>query len=145
MTSAIVMALEASVRHKTNDNAPERPESMSRQLLEEAPKPSTNAEEHQANRDRVAVTDSSLQEPSLAQPKIGNPISHGQIRALWKQTKELGITTCNLETLLRGARVYVPPTIPKPEPVSLLLPHSFTLLTAILDCRVQGSDGTITT
>ncbi|KAH8175071.1 endoplasmic reticulum-based factor for assembly of v-ATPase domain-containing protein [Sarocladium implicatum] len=55
-------------------------------------------------------------EPSLAQPEVGKPISHGQLVDLWKQLRETSDPAPSLETLLRGAKVYVPPPPPKPEP-----------------------------
>ncbi|KAK4218368.1 endoplasmic reticulum-based factor for assembly of V-ATPase-domain-containing protein [Rhypophila decipiens] len=55
-------------------------------------------------------------EPSLEDPKSGNPISHGQIIDLWKLLKEKGEASYKLETLLRGSRVYSPPPPPKVEP-----------------------------
>jgi TMEM199 family protein len=57
-------------------------------------------------------------EPSLKNPRIGNPISHGQVIGLSKLLKAHGIFPNSLDLLLRGARVYVPPPPPKPEPVS---------------------------
>lgn len=59
-------------------------------------------------------------EPSLENPKAGNPISHGQVIDLSRQLKALGLSPCTLETLLKGARVYIPPPPAKKEPVS---PH----------------------
>ncbi|KAF5574607.1 vacuolar er assembly vma12 [Fusarium pseudocircinatum] len=56
------------------------------------------------------------QEPTLDDPKFGNPISHGQIVDLWKQLKVQGNSNFTLEQLLRGASVYIPPPPPKPEP-----------------------------
>ncbi|KAK2928945.1 ATPase, vacuolar ER assembly factor, Vma12 [Fusarium oxysporum f. sp. vasinfectum] len=56
-------------------------------------------------------------EPTLDDPKLGNPISHGQIVDLWKQLKAQGNSNFTLEQLLRGASVYIPPPPPKPEPV----------------------------
>ncbi|KAF5567977.1 vacuolar er assembly vma12 [Fusarium napiforme] len=56
------------------------------------------------------------QEPTLDDPKLGNPISHGQIVDLWKQLKAQGNSNFTLEQLLRGASVYIPPPLPKPEP-----------------------------
>ncbi|UNI17573.1 hypothetical protein JDV02_003905 [Purpureocillium takamizusanense] len=50
-------------------------------------------------------------EPSLANPAVGKPISHGQIVDLWRRRP-----SSSLEQLLLGARVYVPPPPPKPEP-----------------------------
>ncbi|KAF4443358.1 hypothetical protein FACUT_1415 [Fusarium acutatum] len=58
----------------------------------------------------------STQEPTLDDPKFGNPISHGQIVDLWKQLKAQGNSNFTLEQLLRGASVYIPPPPPKPEP-----------------------------
>lgn len=56
-------------------------------------------------------------EASLDKPALGKPISHGQIVQLWKQLKAHDARTFSLESLLRGARVYVAPPPPKPEPV----------------------------
>nr|RBQ98133.1 hypothetical protein FVER53263_11618 [Fusarium verticillioides] len=55
-------------------------------------------------------------EPTLDDPKLGNPMSHGQIIDLWKQLKAQGNSNFTLEQLLRGASVYIPPPPPKPEP-----------------------------
>ncbi|CAG7554748.1 unnamed protein product [Fusarium equiseti] len=55
-------------------------------------------------------------EPSLEDPQIGKPISHGQIVDLWKRSKAQDNTNYTLEQLLRGASVYIPPPPPKPEP-----------------------------
>lgn len=63
------------------------------------------------------------EEPSLLDPVVGNPISHGQIIDISKQTKVSGQPAINLETLLRGSRVYNPPPLPKSEPVCLSLPQ----------------------
>lgn len=57
-------------------------------------------------------------EPSLDEPKVGNPVSHGQIVNLWKNLKAQGNSSYTLEQLLRGASIYIPPPPPKPEPVS---------------------------
>ncbi|OBT63339.1 hypothetical protein VE03_07240 [Pseudogymnoascus sp. 23342-1-I1] len=53
-------------------------------------------------------------EPSLRDPKLGNPISHLQIVALSRQLKSINATPCHLDALLRGSRVYIPPPPPKP-------------------------------
>ncbi|CAM1508973.1 Fc.00g027120.m01.CDS01 [Cosmosporella sp. VM-42] len=55
-------------------------------------------------------------EPSLENPEVGKPISHGQIIDLWNQLKASGDSACSLERLLRGANVYMPPPPPKSEP-----------------------------
>lgn len=56
-------------------------------------------------------------EPSLKDPSVGKPISHGQIVDIWKRLKDDSSNATGLEQLLRGATVYVPPPPPKPEPV----------------------------
>ncbi|KAI0381270.1 endoplasmic reticulum-based factor for assembly of V-ATPase-domain-containing protein [Hypomontagnella monticulosa] len=55
-------------------------------------------------------------EPSLKDPTIGNPISHGQIMDIWNQLKNKDGNAIRLEQLLRGATIYTPPPPPKPEP-----------------------------
>ncbi|PBP24611.1 vacuolar H+-ATPase assembly protein [Diplocarpon rosae] len=55
-------------------------------------------------------------EPSLMDPKLGNPISHGQIVELSQDMKARKLQPCRLEDLLKGARVFVPPPPRKPEP-----------------------------
>ncbi|KAF4970154.1 hypothetical protein FSARC_2751 [Fusarium sarcochroum] len=55
-------------------------------------------------------------EPSLDDPQLGKPISHGQIVDLWKRLKAQGNSSYTLEQLLRGASVYIPPPPLKPEP-----------------------------
>jgi hypothetical protein len=59
-------------------------------------------------------------EPSLSNPKLGNPISHGQVIDLSRALKAQGLSPSSLDMLLNGARVYVAPPAPKPEPVSTL-------------------------
>src|SRR4051812_13096141 len=49
------------------------------------------------------------EEPSLSAPKLGDPISHGQVIDLWKEMKARSPSPKTLELLLRGSRVYVPP------------------------------------
>jgi hypothetical protein len=65
-------------------------------------------------------------EPSLSDPKVGNPISHGQVIDLSNELKSRGISPRTLDVLLRGAGIYVPPPKPKPKPVSVC--HTFLLL-----------------
>ncbi|TVY37169.1 hypothetical protein LOCC1_G008038 [Lachnellula occidentalis] len=57
-------------------------------------------------------------EPSLENPRVGNPISHGQVIDLSRQLKTQGFSPCSLEILLKGARVYIPPPPAKKEPTS---------------------------
>ncbi|KAJ3530283.1 hypothetical protein NM208_g9398 [Fusarium decemcellulare] len=59
---------------------------------------------------------SNTQEPSLNDPELGKPISHGQIVDLWKNLRAQGNSSYTLEQLLRGAFIYIPPPPPKPEP-----------------------------
>lgn len=58
-------------------------------------------------------------EPPLEDPAVGKPISHGQIVDLWQKLRP----SSSLEQLLQGARVYIPPPPPKPEPVRPSLSH----------------------
>jgi hypothetical protein len=55
--------------------------------------------------------------PSLDTPAVGKPISHGQILDIYNTLKQTD-NPLSLESLLVGAKVYVPPPPPKPEPVS---------------------------
>lgn len=66
-------------------------------------------------------------EPSLDQPAVGNPITHGQIIAISKTLKDINtdatngefesIVSYHLDDLLRGSKVYVESPKPKAEPV----------------------------
>jgi TMEM199 family protein len=60
-------------------------------------------------------------EPLLSDPKLGNPISHGQVIDLWRDLKARSSHQRTLDSLLRGTRVYNPPPQPKSEPVGALL------------------------
>jgi hypothetical protein len=64
---------------------------------------------------------STTTEPSLSNPKAGNPISHGQVIDLSTQMKAEALQPSRLEELLRGSGVYIPPPKSKPEPVSMLI------------------------
>lgn len=72
-------------------------------------------------------------EPSLSDPELGKPISHGQLIDIAEFLKarlntpddtndqpvnEEQRPSFRLNDLLRGSRVYIPPPKPKPEPVS---------------------------
>jgi len=57
-------------------------------------------------------------EPSLECAAVGNPVSHAQVVDLWKSLENAGHREYTLERLLKGSFVYVPPPVPKPEPVS---------------------------
>ncbi|KAH8668748.1 endoplasmic reticulum-based factor for assembly of V-ATPase-domain-containing protein [Xylariales sp. PMI_506] len=71
-----------------------------------------------ASASQTANTESSdsSKQPSLEDPAVGNPILHGQVIDLWKAMKAQERHDYSLESLLRGASVYIPPPPPKPEP-----------------------------
>lgn len=75
-------------------------------------------EQGQSPKVEVEVEVETHDEPSLDEPAVGKPISHGQIVHLWKRLKahDAGRGNFSLEGLLRGAKVYTPPPAPKPEP-----------------------------
>jgi hypothetical protein len=74
-----------------------------------------------------AVEEGATTEPGLLAPELGKPISHGQIIDISKQMKALALSPCHLDTLLRGSRIYVPPPLPKKEPVGSAVPISFNV------------------
>lgn len=93
------------------------------QVLHHHPKDSAAAAENQSpHGEEAPSTDVTNENPSLADPTPGNPISHGQIIATWRQLRAQGHERYTLEGLLRGAIVYVPPPPPKPEPVCSVTP-----------------------
>ncbi|KFY42433.1 hypothetical protein V494_02414 [Pseudogymnoascus sp. VKM F-4513 (FW-928)] len=63
----------------------------------------------------ITSQQNSSSEPSLQDPKPGNPISHVQIVALSRQLKSINAIPCHLDALLRGSHVYIPPPPPKPS------------------------------
>ncbi|POR31593.1 Uncharacterized protein TPAR_08190 [Tolypocladium paradoxum] len=74
----------------------------------------TNEPPHTRDDGEVQATYDS--EPSLAEPAVGRPISHGQVVDLWKRLQSSQHSPHSLEKLLQGSRVYVPPPPPKPQP-----------------------------
>ncbi|OBS22459.1 hypothetical protein FPOA_08796 [Fusarium poae] len=74
-----------------------------------------NSEDHHSENE-TQESSQPTNEPSLDDPQIGKPISHGQIVDLWKRSQAQDNTNYTLEQLLRGASVYIPPPPPKPEP-----------------------------
>ncbi|OBT72699.1 hypothetical protein VF21_08825 [Pseudogymnoascus sp. 05NY08] len=62
----------------------------------------------------ISSHNTSSSEPSLQDPKPGNPISHLQIAALSRQLNSINAIPCHLDALLRGSHVYIPPPPPKP-------------------------------
>jgi hypothetical protein len=68
-------------------------------------------------------------DPSLADPAVGNPVSHGQLIGLSKLLRKYADKVSEkdgegtpvaytLDSLLRGSTFYVPPPPPKKAPVS---------------------------
>ena len=67
----------------------------------------------------------SAEDPSLQEPGVGKPISHGQLVDIsmflksWasqRYTEDMGRSDFSLNNLLRGSKIYIPPPPPKPEP-----------------------------
>jgi hypothetical protein len=60
--------------------------------------------------------------PSLSEPIVGAPVSHAQLIQVARFLRENQLSNKNdfrLDTLLKGANIYVPPPKPKPQPVCL--------------------------
>jgi hypothetical protein len=70
------------------------------------------------DQDQRAKAEKSPTEPPLSNPKVGKPISHGQVIDITRDLKARRIQPRSLDSLLRGSKVYVPPPPPKAEPVS---------------------------
>lgn len=79
-------------------------------------------------------------QPSLDSPAVGQPISHGQIVDLYRKLRAAGQKEYTLETLLRGAKVYVAPPPPKPEPVSVHSGHCWHLVTQLTLVDLQSDE-----
>ncbi len=80
-----------------------------------------------------AVLAGASDEPSLAEPKVGNPISQGQVIDISRSLRAHEMAgkpsyssdkpvPYQLDNLLRGSRIYNPPPAAQPEPVSHSLP-----------------------
>jgi hypothetical protein len=67
---------------------------------------------------QISALQSSLNEPSLQDPKVGKPISHLQVLDLSHKLKNSNAIPYHLDILLRGSHVYIPPPPPKPEPTA---------------------------
>ncbi|PSR80475.1 endoplasmic reticulum-based factor for assembly of V-ATPase-domain-containing protein [Coniella lustricola] len=69
-------------------------------------------------RDKITSPDTPAVEgePPLDEPAVGQPITHSQILDLCTSLQGHGVSEYSLESLLSGARVYIPPPPPKPEP-----------------------------
>lgn len=69
------------------------------------------------SRDPIQCDDTGFEEPSMTDPAVGKPISHGQLLKTIKALKASGHVGFRLESMLRGSALYVPPVPPKSEPV----------------------------
>jgi TMEM199 family protein len=125
MTPSMVEALEKlqKIRGTTNGKEIVGEKSTGPQESEES-----DGQAHQQNekstddeQDQSLKAEKQSAEPSLSYPKVGNPISHGQVIDISKDLKARRIQPNNLEALLRESRVYTPPPQPKTEPVSDIL------------------------
>ena len=59
-----------------------------------------------------------LDEPSLQNPAIGNPISHIQLLYISRKLKNHDLSLHHLDILLQGSSIYIAPPPPKKDPVS---------------------------
>ncbi len=124
MTPSMVGALEElqSLQEKTGriDDV----ELKCTEVCQKNEKPLGNYEDQGSLENRSVSTekgDKQPAEPSLSSPKVGNPISHGQVIDISRQLNAHRGKLGNLEALLRGSNIYVPPPPPKAEPVSDIL------------------------
>ena len=75
-----------------------------------------------------------LIEPSLHNPKIGNPISHVQLIDVYeflssrKLLSRIDVRPCSLDQLLRGSRIYRVSTVEKIAKVVSLNPFASVLI-----------------
>jgi hypothetical protein len=59
-------------------------------------------------------------DPPLSEPNVGAPVSHAQLIQVARFLRESQLPNKNdfrLDTLLKGANIYMPPPKPKPQPV----------------------------
>jgi hypothetical protein len=118
-----------NTRRETNNNTTTDGE-QAEQFEEARERDGSNAEQIESPavcKDDGGSSGRLASEPSLADPKIGNPISHGQVLDIWRNWKSHDESCPSLETLLQGSRVYIPPPPPKPEPVGLGSPLNLPL------------------
>ncbi|KAI4758120.1 hypothetical protein E4T44_10900, partial [Aureobasidium sp. EXF-8845] len=63
----------------------------------------------------------SSSDPSLSEPTVGAPVTHAQLIQVARFLRESQLPNNNdfrLDTLLKGANIYVPPPKPKPQPTA---------------------------
>ncbi|KAE9369235.1 hypothetical protein N431DRAFT_413049 [Stipitochalara longipes BDJ] len=117
MTASIVEALENLERAERNpgDVAAQR-RTTDGDEDEDAQEGIENSTEN--DHDPSAKAPMQPAEPSMLNPKVGNPISHGQVVDISRDLKARRIQPDSLEALLKGSRVYVSPPPPRVEPNS---------------------------
>lgn len=123
MTKAMVEALEQlqsleQEKHPDTKNLNPSQGSNDTQQGDGTQKAAVGGQQIGSESSKDKLEDNKPVEPILENPKIGNPISHGQVVDLSKQMKDAGLEPCRLEILLIGSRIYIPPPPPKPEQVS---------------------------
>ena len=87
---------------------------------------------------QLSAPDTEGEHPTLKNPTIGKPISHGQVITISRQLREYfyggseeSLSRNNtsikhhLDDLLRGSRLYVEPLKPKTEPVGVNSPSNY--------------------
>ncbi|KAM3072090.1 hypothetical protein ACMFMF_007484 [Clarireedia jacksonii] len=118
-----------ATRRETDDNKVTEGEQceQAREAQEEDASKADQIEPSAASKDDEGSSNRLASEPSLADPRIGNPISHGQVLGIWRDLKSHDKSCPSLETLLQGSRVYIRPPPPKPEPVRLGSPLTLAL------------------
>ncbi|KAI0202917.1 endoplasmic reticulum-based factor for assembly of V-ATPase-domain-containing protein [Astrocystis sublimbata] len=80
--------------------------------------PAHSSQSNDATSEETQSQTIQVEEPSMKDPVIGNPISHGQILKTIKSLKANGHAGFRLEEMLRGSHLYIPPPPPKPEPTN---------------------------
>jgi hypothetical protein len=83
-------------------------------------------------------------DPSLSEPTVGAPVSHAQLIQVARFLRESHIANkkdFRLDTLLKGANIYVPPPKPKPQQVCThpTLPPSQSSFTNIGRLRLPNT------
>lgn len=142
MTVSIVEALEKLERPKRNaEGERDAREKNSKVQGIDGEAQEKNEKSTDSDHDPSVTAQKQSSEPSLYNPKVGNPISHGQVVDIARDMKARRIQPSGLEALLKGSRVYVPAPLPKLEPVSGDLHSVFRIGADILstDFRIQSS------
>ncbi|KAH8752623.1 endoplasmic reticulum-based factor for assembly of V-ATPase-domain-containing protein [Hyaloscypha finlandica] len=119
MTASIVQALEKLERPKRNaEGERDAREKNSKVQGIDGEAQEKNEKSTDSDQDPSVTAQKQSSEPSLYNPKVGNPISHSQVVDIARDMKARRIQPSGLEALLKGSRVYVPAPLPKLEPTS---------------------------